>query len=166
MDLLTGQSLSEKLKVGNKLKSEGSSRHFRFWDVLDPRLGILLCLLHRLTWNILEGSTAWQMRASYIDAYNSTRRKIRDFLDLLCTSCNTGLSRVDWQVELEFLEKEEHGHCVTSILWVSWLFIVFACMHVCVHHTLYMEDRGQLTVVTLFLLLCEFRILNTSHQAW
>ena len=65
-------------------------------------------------------------------------------------------------MELEVLDRGEHGHCGTSIPQVGWLFIVFVCMPVCVHHAVYVEVRRQLTTVISFLPLCEFRILNSG----
>ena len=63
-------------------------------------------------------------------------------------------------MELEVLDRGEHGHCGASIPQVGWLFIVF----VCVHHAMSVEVRRQCTVVTLLFPLCEFRILNSCCQ--
>ena len=67
-------------------------------------------------------------------------------------------------MELEVLDRGEHGHCGASIPQVGWLFMVFARMHMYVHHAVYVEVRRQCTVVTLLFPLCEFRILNSPCQ--
>ena len=43
-------------------------------------------------------------------------------------------------MELEVLDRGEHGHRGASIPQVGWLFIVF----VCVHHAMSVEVRRQL----------------------
>lgn len=64
-------------------------------------------------------------------------------------------------MDLDVLDRGEHGQNGTSIPQVRWLFIVLVFMHVCVHCVIYVEVRRQCTVTTSFLLLCEFRILNS-----
>ena len=58
--------------------------------------------------------------------------KSMNFLELLCTWCNPGLSREALQVELEVSGRGEHGLGGASIPQVGWLCVVFVCMHVCV----------------------------------
>ena len=100
------------LKLEIDLKYKGFSRYFRLWVTSYVGLGIL-CLLHRLAWSTLR-------EHCFPNALKSTRPKSMNFLELLCTWCNPGLSREAWQVELEVLDRGEHGHCGASIPQVGW----------------------------------------------
>ena len=122
-------------------------------------LGIL-CLLHRLDWSTWRHHCLTE-DTLFPNALKSTRPKSMNFLELLC---NPGLSREACQVELEVLDRGEHGHRGARIPQVGWLFIIFVCMCVCVYHAVYVEVRRQLTVVTSFLPFCEFRTLNSHCQ--
>lgn len=138
------------------MKYKCFSRYFRLWVTLYVGLGIL-CLLHRLAWSTLR-------EHCFPNAFKSIRPKSMNFLELLCTWCNPGLSREALQVELEVSGRGEHGLGGASIPQVGWLCVVFVCMHVCVCSTCCVCG-GQRTTVATSWKLCEFRILNSGCQA-
>ena len=139
-----------------------------FQDILDSGL---LCMLDwvfcacSIGWlGVLWDSTAWQKIPCYPNVLKSTMPKSMNFLELLCTWCNPGLSREALQVELEVSGRGEHGLGGASIPQVGWLCVVFVCMHVCVCSTCCVCG-GQRTTVATSWKLCEFRILNSGCQA-
>lgn len=144
------------------MKYKCFSRYFRLWVTLYVGLGIL-CLLHRLAWSTLRQHCLTE-DTLFPNALKSTRPKSMNFLELLCTWCNPGLSREALQVELEVSGRGEHGLGGASIPQVGWLCVVFVCMHVCVCSTCCVCG-GQRTTVATSWKLCEFRILNSGCQA-
>ena len=112
---------------------------------------------------VLWDSTAWQKIPCYPNVLKSTMPKSMNFLELLCTWCNPGLSREALQVELEVSGRGEHGLGGASIPQVGWLCVVFVCMHMCVCSTCCVCG-GQRTTVATSWKLCEFRILNSARS--